>query len=142
MEDTFENTRAVKLFKDIFNWTSNWRQNVFNIPSGRLGKEYVSEMTKLIETWCNKHENSSFALYGLMIMPKLILQKPSKNDKAKVIKEVMGRRMKKWKECEYEFLYQEANTIQSRLKHTRPINGEKDMVEVGELQTFDDHRQD
>ena len=89
LEDNFEDTSAVKMFKDIFNWTSNWRRNVFNVPSGRLGKEYVSEMTRLIEIWCNKHENSSYALYGLMLMPKLILQKPSKNVKTKVIKEVV-----------------------------------------------------
>ena len=129
LEDNLEDTSAVKMFKDIFNWTSNWRRNVFNVPSGRLGKEYVSEMTRLIEIWCNKHENSSYALYGLMLMPKLILQKPSKNVKTKVIKEVVERRMKKWKECEYEYLYHEAKTIQSRLRDTRPRNGEKGMVE-------------
>ena len=64
-----------------------------------------------------------------MIMPKLILQKSSKNVKAKVIKEVMERRIKKWKENEFEFLYQEANTIQSRLKDSSSNNGEKGMVE-------------
>ena len=86
------------------------------------------EMTKLIEAWSNKLENSSVALYGLMIMPKLLLQKPTYNVKAKVIKEVMERRLKKWKECEFEALYQEANTIQSRLKDKSSKNAERDMV--------------
>ena len=97
MGDTLDDIRDLNMLKQIFNWTANWRRNVFNVPSGRLGKEYVMEMTKLIEAWSNKLENSSVALYGLMIMPKLLLQKPTYNVKAKVIKEVMERRLKNGK---------------------------------------------
>ena len=49
MGDTLDDTRDPNMLKQIFNWTANWRRNVFNVPSGRLGMEYVLEMTRLIE---------------------------------------------------------------------------------------------
>ena len=73
--DKEDEPRAVIQFKEIFNRTSTWRRNIFTVPSGRIGKEYLNEMTKRIETWSNRDENFSYSLYGLMILPKLILQK-------------------------------------------------------------------
>lgn len=47
--------------------------------SSKLGKRCISQMTRLIETWCNKYEGLPFAPYELMIMPKLLLQKSYRN---------------------------------------------------------------
>jgi membrane-associated PAP2 superfamily phosphatase len=48
------------------------------LPSGAVGKKFVSETTKWIEYWNHDVVNfEDIALYVLMVMPALLLQKPT-----------------------------------------------------------------
>ena len=85
-------------------------------------------MTKLIDLWCNKDPDAKYVLYGLMILPKLILQKHMRNPNAKNIKEIMARRIELWKEQKFHDLFTEALAIQSRLKESKTINNDEDML--------------
>ena len=71
-------------------------------------------MTKLIDLWWNKDPDAKYMQHGLMILPKLILQKHTRNPNAKNIKEIMARRLELWKEEKFYDLFTEALAIQSR----------------------------
>ena len=117
-----------KIFKEIYDKSAHWRRNIFSLPSGKVGKDFITEMTKLIDLWCNKNPDAKYVLYGLMILPKLILQKHMRNPNAKNIKEIMARRIELWKEQKFHDLFTEALAIQSRLKESKTINNDEDML--------------
>ena len=56
-----------------------WRKNIFAIPTGSIGKRFILAMKKMVDSWNNGDDYSSFALKSLMVMPQLLLQKPIVN---------------------------------------------------------------
>ena len=67
-----------------------WRRNIFDLPKGGIGKEYVEEMTRLINRWSSTNEEESLKM--LMSMPNLLLQRSSKGVKARVNKEHLRKK--------------------------------------------------
>ena len=51
-----------------------------------------------------------------MLMPNLLLQKPSENSKSKDHQLALERRLELWHKCEFAELYIEGKTIQASLK--------------------------
>ena len=97
-----------------------WRKNVFMVPSGSAGKDYVSEMTRLINIWnANATDLHNISLKLLMIMPALLLQKPSFKSKAKQHSECLKRRFTQWQNGDFDSLVREARTIQSKLPKSK-----------------------
>ena len=125
--DTHEPEKFM-IFKEIFDKSTHWRRNIFSLPSGKVGKDFINEMTKLIDLWCNKDTDAKFMLYGLMILPKLILQKHTKNPNAKNIKQTMSRRLELWKEEKFYDLFTEALAIQTRIKEPKTISNDEDIL--------------
>eukprot|EP00795_Rhopilema_esculentum_P016554 gene16554-7977_t len=71
-----------------------WRRNIFMLPTGSAGKRYIAEMTRLINAWNEEVESlKDIAIKTVMIMPALLLQKPSFRSKAKQHGECLRRRM-------------------------------------------------
>ena len=60
-----------------------WRKNLFRLPSGSAGKDFIREVTRLIKAWTSKSALRPIAWKCVMVMPQLLLQKPSKQSKAK-----------------------------------------------------------
>ena len=60
-----------------------WKKNLFLLPLGKAGKQYIDETTKLINEWLQESTLKDIAFKAIMIMPNLLLQKLSKNSKAK-----------------------------------------------------------
>ena len=58
-----------------------WKKNLFLLPSGRVGKEFLQEVKKLIDLFINKTPYYTIALNAAMVMVSLLLQKPSKKSK-------------------------------------------------------------
>ena len=54
-----------------------WKKNLFRLPSNSAGKQFVNELTKLIDCWMFKSLSSTTALKSLMLPPNLLLQKSS-----------------------------------------------------------------
>ena len=59
-----------------------WRKNLFRLPSGSAGKDFIREVTRLIKAWTSKSALRPIAWKCVMVMPQLLLQKPSKQSKA------------------------------------------------------------
>ena len=71
-------------FKQIINSAYeeivHWRKNIFLLPSGASGKQFITETTRMIDLWTNKAPVfRDIAMNILMIMPSLLLQKHHTN---------------------------------------------------------------
>ena len=94
-----------------------WRKNLFKLPSGAAGKSYITETTKLITMW-NEGRKPMYdvALKMVMVMPALLLQKPSTKSSAKQHKEYLKKRLDHWTGGNFDELMQEERAIQHKLK--------------------------
>ena len=69
-----------------------WKKNMFLLPSGRAGKRYVDETTRLMNEWLHDSPMKDIVFKAIMIMPNLLLQKPSKKSKSKDHLKALERR--------------------------------------------------
>ena len=97
-----------------------WRQNLFKLPTGASGKAYIRELTRLVVAWNSKSNLMNVSWKSIMLMPSLIIQKPAANSKAKDHKEALARRLTLWQKGELLELMKEAETIQKRMKSSKP----------------------
>ena len=82
----------------VYNDITTWRKNIFLVPTGKQGKLFINLLTFWIEQF---NINSSFkgiALKTYMVLPSLLLQKPSKNSKVKDHIQKLEERIKLWTE--------------------------------------------
>ena len=82
----------------------HWRWNLFKIPSGRQGKAFVQEMVSLFQSYVNASAREKVALKAAMVLPALVLQKPSKTSKSKDHIKCMERRHSLWKQGNFKAL--------------------------------------
>ena len=59
--------------------SGNGRRN----ENGSSGKDYIKEITRMINDWFIESPIRECAMYALHVMPTLLLQKPSKSSKVK-----------------------------------------------------------
>ena len=97
-----------------------WRKNLFKLPSGAAGKSFIKEITKLIDIWNgNAQPLCELVLKMAMIMPGLLLQKPSRKSTAKQHTEYLKRRLDLWTAGKFDELMREGRSIQQKLKQNR-----------------------
>ena len=94
----------------------HWKRNLFMLPSGAAGKNYIDEVTRLMKLWINDTPLWKIALKAVHVMPALLLQKPSQSSKSKDHHAALERRLKLWEEGKIEELLYKGKTIQGRLK--------------------------
>ena len=51
------------------------------VPVGKAGKEFINEITRLLKAWVDDPSLKDIAFKAIMVLPGLLLQKPSKNSK-------------------------------------------------------------
>ena len=101
----------------IYDIIVHWKKNLFMLPTGRAGKDYIDEITQLLNVWIQDAR-----IQAIMVMSSLILQKPSRNSKAKDHSEAIRRKMILWQSGDLLQPFKEAETIQKGLKDsTKPI---------------------
>ena len=90
-------------------------KNLFLLPSGKAGKQCIDETTKLMNEWLQELPLKDITFKAIMIMPNL-LQKPSKNSKAKDHLIALERRLESWISGDLLELLKETETIQKSLR--------------------------
>ena len=111
----YDNFSFEKSLNFIYEKIVFWRKNLFLLPTGGAGKWYIDEITRLINEWLSNSPLKSIAFKLIMIMPNLLLQKPSKNSKAKDHLAALERRRELWQKGHLKSLFEEAKTIQNTL---------------------------
>ena len=90
-------TELVQSINAIYNEIVFFKKNLFKLPSGAAGKEYIRETTRLLNMWIdNIQPFSDIALKLVLIMPALLLQKPSRKSTSKQHGEYLRKRLQQW----------------------------------------------
>ena len=108
-------SEACKDINDCYEKIVFWKRNLFLLPKGKNGKDYIKEITRLVNAWIENSPLRKCAMSAIHIMPALLLQKPSKSSKSKDHTIALERRIKLWKDGEFLQLYNEAYALQQRL---------------------------
>ena len=93
----------------------HWRRNIFMVPSGKVGEQFVAELSSLYESYGRSDARESIAMIAAMTMPALLLQKPHHKSKCKEHIKVLTRRLEEWKKGNISSLLREGRCIQQRL---------------------------
>jgi hypothetical protein len=75
-----------------------------------------------MSAWNSKSALADIAWTCIMTMPALLLQKPSKDSKAKDHITALKRRLELWLLGDIQSLLDESDTIQRRLRSSAPVN--------------------
>jgi hypothetical protein len=109
------NQSIADVFLNIYNRMPGFRKNLFTIPSGRSGKAFIKEKSKLFMCWVTHNELERIALKAVAVMDFLLLQKTHSKAKAKDNKAALERRLSKWSEGDIQDLFDEVCAIQNHL---------------------------
>ena len=101
----------------------HWRPNVFMVPSGNRGKQFIGNLAKLFDAYAQESSYEAFAIKAAMTMPALLLQKPHSKSKTKEHITCLSRRLTLWENGDIAQLLKEGNLIQGHL-HS-PIGARK-----------------
>ena len=64
------------LIDDAYTQIAHWKSNLFKVPSGSTGKQFVAEIARLFESFATESVLEAVALKAAMTLPALLLQKP------------------------------------------------------------------
>ena len=115
---------------NAYNELMHWKRNLFDPPKGTPGKNFISELTKLINRWSSKSPNRDICIKALMVMPSLILQRISNKCKTSKIKSHVDRRLNLWKNKDVEGLLNETRTIQKRLPQLQKLQRTEEKAKI------------
>ena len=91
----------------------HWRRNLFKVPSSRMGKALVVEITRMFRAYTDASALESIALKAAMVVPALLLQKPHPKSKVKDHINHLERHLQLWKEGDLEKLMRRATPSNS-----------------------------
>ena len=106
----------IKTIDGIYENIVRWMKNLFMLPSGKAGKEFIRLNTEWMNIFNNHGIFQAIALKVVMVLPGLLLQKPSSKSKAKEHTKLLEERLRLWKNGQFNELHRQARTIQQKLK--------------------------
>ena len=115
-------------FANLINGLNNeiitWKKNLFKLPTGNAAKAFIKELSLWLERFNRKTEHHSIALKVCIILPALMLQKPSKTSKSQEHCKKLEDRLAAWKDGRIDELIQECRAIQRRFSSNEIRNKE------------------
>ena len=75
-------SRFHTLIHDAYKKTIQWKRNMFILPTGASGKEYINETMHLFNLWVYNTPYESIAQKAIQMMLPLLLRKLSKSSKS------------------------------------------------------------
>ena len=98
-----------------YNEAIHWRRNLFKVPQGKAGNEFVQEISRIFRSYAEASSLESIALTAAILFPILVLQKPHSQSTSKDLASHMARRIKLWTAGSFSSLMTECRSIQHRL---------------------------
>ena len=97
----------------------HWRRNTFMTPSGKVGKDFVRELTSLFTAYAQGSALESVALTAIMVACATLLQKPHPSSKCKDHVRALECRLSAWRNGDIDGLMREGRTMQTHLRSLR-----------------------
>jgi len=76
----------------------HWRNNLFMVPFGKVGTNFVTELSKLFQNYGTASAMECIALKAAMVIPPLLLQRPHQNPKSHDHVICLERRLSLWRD--------------------------------------------
>ena len=121
-------TEISQTVNNVYYRVVKWKKNLFKIRTGKVGQEFIEEVSKTLSLYISGSHFESIALTMAMIIFPLLLQKPSRSSKSKDHILYLERRLTSWKAGELDKLLKECTTIQNRLSKAKVIPGHHEKV--------------
>ena len=115
---------------EVYNEVVHFRRNLFKLPTGRAGKEFINELTFWLRQFNSVTKLNGISIRIFMILPSLLLQKPSARSKAKDHAVALERRVASWRKGQIEELLKEAKTIQRQFKASNKPRRQEDLAKT------------
>ena len=112
-----DGTTMQGVINESYNEIVHWKRNLFKVPSGKAGKGFVRELTRLLNAFAEVSALEVIALKAAFVMPALLLQKPHKRSKAKEHSSHLERRLGLWNNGSIDALLKEGHTIQKQFSN-------------------------
>ena len=98
---------------DCYQEIVTWRRHLFKVPSGKQGQAlaFVNERAKLFGSFGDATSMEVIALKAAMVLPSLILQKPSRSSKAKDHVLCIQQRLQLWLDGKIDELLNEVRAL-------------------------------
>ena len=112
----------------IYSEVVHWRRNCFSVPYGKAGKEFVRELSRLYSAYGSASALESVALKAAIVLPILLLQKPSGTSKTKQHIILLERRLGLWSNGDLDELVREGRVIQQRLPKNRSTKANSNLA--------------
>ena len=110
--------------------TTKFRKNLFKVPTGKAGKDFIEELRFWMHEFNIKTKLNGIALKTFMILPTLLLQKPSSKSKAKEHSASLTRRLMQWKNGDIHDLLNEVRYIQRKLPSSSRKRSSEDVARI------------
>lgn len=107
------------IITDPYNEIVTWRKNVFRVPYGKTGKEFIDQVTSHINDWNSNSDQQHISLKAVFVHLAVPLQKPSPKSKTKDHQDFLSKRLAFWKEGEISKLLHEGRMLQGVLESLR-----------------------
>ena len=75
-----------------YNEIVTWKKNVFLVPYGRTGMDFIDELTSRINDWNNGTDLQHISLKAVFVFLAVVLQKPGRKSKAKDHRVILSER--------------------------------------------------
>ena len=111
-----QGTEMIQLINEAYDVVVQWKRNIFLVPSGKVGKAFVSEITRLVLGYAEATALEGIALKAVVVMQVLLLQQPHASSKSRDHVQHLPRRLDLWKNGDVQALIREGSTIQKRIK--------------------------
>ena len=99
-----------RIYKEIMTWT----KNLMLLPRGKAGKDFIIELTRLINLFVHRTPWQNIAISLVHIFIPLLLQKPALRSKARANSTYLSARLDLWKAGDFNGLIAQSREIQKR----------------------------
>ena len=117
--DGSEIVLQTSVITDAYNEIVTRKKNVFLVPYGRIGRDFIDQITSHINDWNNGADCQHISLKAAFVLLSVGLQKPSPKSKAKEHQDLLSKRLVQWKDGEINKLLRVGRIIQSRIGKLR-----------------------
>ena len=114
----------------------HWRRNVFMVPSGKAGKRFVQELTRLFSAYADASAMEGIAIKAVMTACSLLLQKPHSGSKSHDHATALERRLKSCEEGDLDGLMREGRTIHNHFRTNHGKRMEKADMDSHNVRSF------
>ena len=104
------------LLEKCYGTIITWKKNVFPLPRGKSGEDFLKQMSSILNLFANKTRWERIALLLLHVFIPLMLQKPSAKSKPKDNAKYLSKRLLSWSVGDLDSLMSEGKEIQKRMK--------------------------